>query len=77
MGASDALYGVSHTPDEISFSVPSTEQQANRVTAAAILGEDVLDAEVVEVSAEPDPQTGELPLAEDWPPVTQPPQEQP
>jgi hypothetical protein len=68
MGASDALYGVSHTPDEISFSVPTADQQATRVTAAAILGEEVLDAEVVEAEPEPDPTTGEVPLpaAEPW-----------
>lgn len=49
MAASDALYGVSHTSDEITFSVPAAaDLHQRRVTAAEILGSDVVDAETVD-----------------------------
>lgn len=71
-GAPDALYGVSHTPDEVTFTVPSVARlHQNRVTAAEILAQadDVIDAETGEVidaeTVEPDQQS-------DWPEVAQP-----
>jgi len=52
MGASDALYGVSHTPDEVTFTVPAARDlHQRRVTAAEILGQadDVIDVETGEI----------------------------
>ena len=76
-GAPDALYGVSHTTDEVTFSVPAAQQlHQQRVTAAEILGQDVVDAETIdeqtgevheaEVVDEPEPQPD---LTGDWPEV--------
>lgn len=67
-GAPDALYGVSHVPEELDWGVPQVRQlHENRVTAAEILNEDVVDAEVQEgepVEADMVDERTEIPLTD-------------